>query len=196
MIFDKTFKAHRAWILSCFGPRAGAWFTVWPIFLAFWLSSLVFYITLCTQLGLPNPSIANILWCVCTHFIDPMGIHFLCCVHGNKHTRTHDAICDTFAAIAWDVGFPRETRTITCACFNHIQFLSLANRHCAYQRWHLHLNRHCHYRPNTNKFTSPILCNSRICYIRYNSSQGKELSQSTPHWSSLPLSNWGIWLLT
>jgi hypothetical protein len=34
-----------------------------------------------------------------------MGIHFLCCVHGNKHTRTHDTICNTFVAIAWDVGF-------------------------------------------------------------------------------------------
>jgi hypothetical protein len=40
------------------------------------------------------------------------------------------------------------------------------------------------------------LHNSRICYIRYNSSQRKELSQSTTHWSIPPLSNWGIWLLT
>jgi hypothetical protein len=34
-----------------------------------------------------------------------MGIHFLHCVHGNEHTRTHDAIHDTFAAIAWDASF-------------------------------------------------------------------------------------------
>jgi hypothetical protein len=34
-----------------------------------------------------------------------MGIHFLLCVHGNKCIGTHDAICDTFASIAQDVGF-------------------------------------------------------------------------------------------
>jgi hypothetical protein len=34
-----------------------------------------------------------------------MVIHLLHCVHGNVHTKTHDAIRDTFAAIAWDVDF-------------------------------------------------------------------------------------------
>jgi hypothetical protein len=92
--------------------------------------------------------------------------------------------------------FPRGTRTITYVSFNHIQLLSLMSWHCAYQRWHSHLNRHCCCRPNANIFTSLILRNSRICYIKCNSSQGKELSQSTPHWSIPPLSNWGVWLLT
>jgi hypothetical protein len=34
-----------------------------------------------------------------------MGIHFLCCAHGNEHIGTHDAICNTFAPITWDDGF-------------------------------------------------------------------------------------------
>jgi len=34
-----------------------------------------------------------------------MGIHLLHCVHGNKHTGTHDAIRNTFVAITRDVGF-------------------------------------------------------------------------------------------
>jgi hypothetical protein len=34
-----------------------------------------------------------------------MGIHLLRCVHSNERTRTHDAIHDTFAAIAQNVGF-------------------------------------------------------------------------------------------
>jgi hypothetical protein len=34
-----------------------------------------------------------------------MGIHLLRCAHGNEHTRTHDAIHDTFVAVTWDVGF-------------------------------------------------------------------------------------------
>jgi hypothetical protein len=34
-----------------------------------------------------------------------MGIHLLHCVHGNERTKTHDVICDTFAAIAQNVNF-------------------------------------------------------------------------------------------
>jgi hypothetical protein len=34
-----------------------------------------------------------------------MGIHLLHCAHGNEHIKTHDAIHNTFVAIAWDVGF-------------------------------------------------------------------------------------------
>jgi len=34
-----------------------------------------------------------------------MGIHLLHRVHGNECTWTHDAFCDTFVAIVWDVGF-------------------------------------------------------------------------------------------
>jgi hypothetical protein len=34
-----------------------------------------------------------------------MGIHLLCCVHGNECTRIHDPIHNTFVAIAGNVGF-------------------------------------------------------------------------------------------
>jgi hypothetical protein len=34
-----------------------------------------------------------------------MGIHLLCCVHGNEHIGTHDAIQNTFAAIARNASF-------------------------------------------------------------------------------------------
>ncbi len=36
---------------------------------------------------------------MCTHPIDPLVIHFLCCAHGNKCTWTHDVICDAFVTI-------------------------------------------------------------------------------------------------
>jgi hypothetical protein len=88
-----------------FWPRVGTWFIARVIFLAFQLSSLVFSIALRTWLGLPHPSIASIPWCVCTHPIDPMGIHFLFCAYNNKCTRTHDVIHDTFVTITWNVGF-------------------------------------------------------------------------------------------
>ncbi len=57
------------------------------------------------QLILPHPSIVNKPWCVCTHPIDPMGIHLLHCAHGNEHIGTHDVIRNIFAAIVWNVGF-------------------------------------------------------------------------------------------
>ncbi len=92
MLFDETFKAHHAQILSCFGPGASTWLTTRLIFPTFWLSSPIFFTTLHTRLGLPHPSIAGILQCVCTHPIDPMGIHLLHYVHNKKRTKTHDAI--------------------------------------------------------------------------------------------------------
>ncbi len=42
---------------------------------------------------------------MCTHPIDLMGIHLLHYVHGNERIGTHDVICNTFVAIAQDVGF-------------------------------------------------------------------------------------------
>ncbi len=92
--------------------------------------------------------------------------------------------------------FSRGMIIIPCASFNHIQFLLLMNRHCVYQRWHSHLSQRCHCQPNSSGFTSPILHNSRTCRLWCNSSQRKELSQWTPHWSIRPLNNWSIWLLT
>jgi hypothetical protein len=105
MFFDGTFKAHYVQILSCSGPWVGIWLTAWQVFPAFRLVSSIFYTTFCTQLGLPHPSIIGIPRCVCTHPIDPMGIHLLRCAHGNECIGTHDAICNTFVAIARDVGF-------------------------------------------------------------------------------------------
>jgi hypothetical protein len=34
-----------------------------------------------------------------------MGIHLLCCTHGNERIGTHNVVHDTFAAIARNVGF-------------------------------------------------------------------------------------------
>ncbi len=102
---DRISEAHCAWILSCFGPRADVWFIVRLVFLAFQLLSPNFSTTLHMRLGLPHPSITSIHGCVCTHPINRMGIHFLHCAHGNECIKTHDVICDTFATIAWDVGF-------------------------------------------------------------------------------------------
>jgi hypothetical protein len=54
-------------------------------------------------LGLTHLSIASLPQCVCTHTIDPMDIHFLCCAHGNECMGTHNAIHNTFVAIVQDV---------------------------------------------------------------------------------------------
>jgi hypothetical protein len=105
MFSNKTFEAHHAQILSCSNLGVDVWFIIWVISPTFRLSSLVFCTTFYTQLRLFYPSITNIPQCVCTHPIDPIGIHLSHGVHGNKHTKTHDVIRDTFATIAQNVGF-------------------------------------------------------------------------------------------
>ncbi len=64
-----------------------------------------FFVMFQIQLGMPHPPIVNILWCVCTHPINLIGIHLLHCAHGNKHIGTHDAVHNTFATIARDASF-------------------------------------------------------------------------------------------
>ncbi len=122
MLSNGIFEAHCAQILSCSGPRASAWFIVWPIFPSFRLASLIFSITFWIWLGLPHPSITCIFHCVCTHPIDPMGIHFLCCAHGNECTWTHDVI---HVAIVWDAGFNVGREQIHVFLLNCLSFNSL-----------------------------------------------------------------------
>jgi hypothetical protein len=92
--------------------------------------------------------------------------------------------------------FSHGMRITTCTSFNHVQLLLSTNQHCAHQKWHSHPSWHYHCQPNASGFTSPILHNSRICYLRCGSNQKKELSQLTPHWSIPPFSNWSIWMST
>jgi hypothetical protein len=87
-------------------------------------------------------------------------------------------------------------KTTTCIFFNHIQFFSSTNWHCAHQRWYSHSSRHCHYQPNTSGFISFILRNSWIWHFFCGSNQRKDLSQLTSHWSIPPFSNWDIWIFT
>jgi hypothetical protein len=72
-------------------------------------------------LGLTHPSIASLPQCVCTHPIDPMGIHFLCCAHGNECMGTHDVIHNTFVAFVQDVSLyvgQEQLYAILSAMFN------------------------------------------------------------------------------
>ncbi len=105
MLSNGKSQAHCVQILSCSGLEASVWFITQLIFSTFWLFSLIFFKTLRTWLGLPHPSIANILQCVCTDLIDLMGIHFLCYIHGKECIGTHDAIRDTFVTIARNANF-------------------------------------------------------------------------------------------
>jgi hypothetical protein len=122
-------------------------------------------------LGLPYPSIVGIPRCMCTHPIDIIGVHFLCCAHGNECTSTHDAICDIFVTIAQDPDFHvgwKQLHTFPSTTFHSCQ-------HYVHQRWNLHLNWHYHCILNTSGFISLIMNNSKICYLRRGSNQTKEI---------------------
>jgi hypothetical protein len=144
-------------------------------------------------LGLPHPSIASILWCVCTNPLTLwVSISYVVFMVMNTLEPMmqfatpllplHEMLVSTWEQLHFS--------------FNHIQLLWSMSQHCVYQRWHSHLSQRCHCWPNASGFTSLILQNSRICCIGCSSSQGKELSQLTPHCSIPPLSNWSIWFLT
>jgi hypothetical protein len=119
MLSDNIYETNHVQVLSSFGPKVSAWLTIWLIFLGFQLASSVFSTSLQIQFKLPHPLIVGIPWCVCTHLINPMGIHLLCCGHGIEHTWIHDAICDTFATIVQDVDFHVGREQLTICVFSN-----------------------------------------------------------------------------
>jgi hypothetical protein len=68
--FEEIVEIYRAQILSCYGPKVSVLLTLWTIFQIVQLYFLVLSTSLWTQLRLPHPSIASILWCMCTHLIN------------------------------------------------------------------------------------------------------------------------------
>jgi hypothetical protein len=138
MFFDIIFKAHYAQILSCYSFRANTWLIVWLVFQSFWLSSPILFTAFQTQLWLPHPSITTLLPCVCTHPIDLMNIHLLCCTHGNGCTRTHDTICDPLLPLHKMLTFIWHENNYSTS-FNYVQLLLLINQQCAHQKWNSYL---------------------------------------------------------
>jgi hypothetical protein len=145
--------------------------------------------------GVPHSSIASILWCVCTHLIGSIGIHFhfLCCTHGNKCTKTHDAVHNTFVAIAQDVGFHvgrKQLHALLSTVFN-------------FSRWWINI---VFIKDDIHTLANVIIltpCEKtyfldieqlKVCYLWCHSSFKKELLQLTFHQSILPFKNWGIWM--
>jgi len=175
-MFSPSYLFQHVLRQNIWGPLYPNFIMFWPMhkrlaysltsLLAFQLSSPIFYTPLHTWLKLTHPSITNIPQCVYTHPIDLMGIHLLCCVHGNECMMQFA----TPLSPLHEMWFPCGTRTITCISFNHIQLLESMNQHCVYQRWYLHLSWHYHCQLNASKFISPILCNSKICYFWCSSS--------------------------
>jgi hypothetical protein len=147
------------------------------------------------QLGLSHPSNANIPWCECTYPIDLMGIHLLCCAHGNEHIGTHDAICNTFVIIVRNVGFHmgwKQLHALLSTTFNSFyrqvdivftkyDILTLADVVIA---------------DPMRVDLLPRSCVTQGFCFRCSSDQRKKLLQSTLQWSIPPLNNWSIWLLT
>jgi hypothetical protein len=185
MFTHDIFETHCAQILSCFGLGASTLLIIQLIFPTFFIIFPIFSTMFQTWLGLHHPSIASIFWSMCTHIIDPMGIHLLGCAHSNEHTRTHNAVHNNFAAIMRNVGFLVGTKTTTCASFNYIQFFSPTIQHCAHQRWHLRFNQCCHYQPNMGKSTFPNLHKYLLSLMWFKSKKGTIVNETPLMNSSL-----------
>jgi hypothetical protein len=94
------------------------------IFPTFKLFFTIFSTLLWTRFRLPHPSNTSLPQCVCTHPIDHVGIHLLCCAHGKEHTKTHDVISDIFVSIAWYASFHMGWKQL------HVLPLVILNSYC------------------------------------------------------------------
>jgi len=183
MHFDGIFETHHARILSCFGPRVGTWLIIQPIFLTFQLSSLIFLTTFYMWLGLPHPSIARVPQC-CAHI---------------PHNTSHQPYGDTFYIALMAVNALKPMMKFTTPLPTLHKMLASTwdenNYMCLFQPHSTHLvDKLTLCSPNMAfpklKFSPPtqheqiyfmIVHNSKIFHLRCNSSQGKKLSQPTPH---------------
>jgi hypothetical protein len=123
---DSISKFHLRAFAPLYPFQHALWWDIWgPLclnFIMFWPKDKhLVYILInfpCLSIISPNflHNILNVTWTtpsfncrhplMCMHTSHrPMGIHLLCCAHGNECIGTHDVIHDTFVAIAQDSGF-------------------------------------------------------------------------------------------
>jgi hypothetical protein len=118
------------------------------------------------------------MWC--THPINPMGIHLLHNIHGNNRTwiRMMQFVtlllpfCKMLASTWDDNNYMRLFQPCSIPLVDESTLCSLKMEFAPWLTLSL-LTQHKH-------IHSPVLCNSRICYLWCGLSQKKELSQPTP----------------
>jgi len=60
------------------------------------MTSSIFSLTLCIELGLPHPIIIGLTHYICGQSLSLMGIHLLQYFHGKECTTFHDVVWNTF----------------------------------------------------------------------------------------------------
>jgi hypothetical protein len=105
ILFYLLFDLHQTHLRSCAGLSANVWLLIRLVipFFHFPLDDLS--TTIRSKLGLSHPLILGVSHCICNQPLDPMGIHFLRCMHGGERMASHDVVWDAFVAIAKDARF-------------------------------------------------------------------------------------------
>ncbi len=175
MLSNTILEAHCAWILSCFDLKVGNWLMGRPISPTFWLSPPILSTTLHLDYHIFQLQAS---FHVFSHLINLMDIHLY---FAPMAMSTWEPWCNFrhFCYHCVRCLLSCGTKTITCAFFNHVQFLLSTSWHCAHYRWHSHLSWCCHCWPYACEFTSPILHNSKICCL--NAIQVKERTYHNWH---------------
>ncbi len=106
----------------------------------------LFFIALCTKLGLSYPLIlgchiafVTILWILLRFIV----FH---CMHGGERTTLHDIVRNVFTTISY------VARVNPCPSTPHLVVFALSNQHCAFSWWCLHVGKCCHHQPHSNWF--------------------------------------------
>jgi hypothetical protein len=92
IILNMSFDSHWTCLKSYARPSVETWLYACLVISCFCLPSNVFPSTLQTKLNLPHPLALGLTHCIYAQPLNPIGIHLLCCAHGEKKTTSHDAI--------------------------------------------------------------------------------------------------------
>jgi hypothetical protein len=74
-------------------------------YLFFHLTLDVFFTLLHIRLGLSHPLVLGVSHCICSQPLDLIGIHILCCIHGEKRMALHDVVHGAFVTIVKNARF-------------------------------------------------------------------------------------------
>lgn len=147
------------------------------------------------RLDLSHPLVFGVSHCICTQPLDLMGIHFLCCTHGEERMVSFDVVWDVFTAIGrCEIScFVRVDPCPFAPCL--IVFVS-SSWHCIINQWCSHISRRCHCWPHSSWFGFTSYYFLWGCDNSCESSKGWSLLKSIPSGHIFPSSCESFWIFT
>ncbi len=125
-----------------------------------------------------------------------MGIHLLCCAHGEERTTSHDVVQNVYATIAKICEISCFAKIDPCLPTPYLKIFVSTNQDCVINWWCLQVGKRYHHQPHLNWFGVVRCSFSWGCGNNHDSNKGWFLSWSIPDGHFSPSSYRGFRIST